>query len=183
MSDVGIPVSLLPLACGLRRLVAAFCGRSVSLVPDDEDACGGFDDVFGDCVTAFTRRSVIQDRAPTCMSGNEGSRYTKTAKTSPHPRSVTQRVSAPMSRSRGFALRSGGEHRLRVDPGSEPRRPAQRPDRGRLRSDFRRQSLRQVGPSARAGDHLDLLGRSLEHLIALSKDLQEHKVAARLQGL
>jgi hypothetical protein len=80
--------------------VAAFCGRSVSLVPDDEDACGGFDDVVGDCVTAFTRRSVIQDRAPTCMSGNEGLRYTSIVKPSPHAGSVTQPVSAPMSRSR-----------------------------------------------------------------------------------
>ena len=36
-----------PETCGLRRS-GGFCGRSVSLVPDDEDACGGFDDVVGD---------------------------------------------------------------------------------------------------------------------------------------
>src|SRR5450759_3884938 len=35
-----------------------------------------------------------------CMSGNEGSCYTKTATTSPQAGSVTQPVSAPMSRSR-----------------------------------------------------------------------------------
>ena len=28
--------------------MAAFCDRSVSLVSNDEDACGGFDDVVGD---------------------------------------------------------------------------------------------------------------------------------------
>jgi hypothetical protein len=28
--------------------LAAFCDRSVSLIPDDEDAGGGFDDVVGD---------------------------------------------------------------------------------------------------------------------------------------
>jgi hypothetical protein len=43
------------------------------------------------------------------MSGNEGSRYTKTAKTLPQAGSVTQPVSASMSRSRVFALRFRGE--------------------------------------------------------------------------
>src|ERR1035437_3293085 len=48
-------------------------------------------------------RLCRRPRTSTCMSGNEGSYYTKTAKTSPQTGSVTQPVSAPMSRSRVFA--------------------------------------------------------------------------------
>jgi hypothetical protein len=53
------------------------------------------------------------------MSGNEGSCYTKTAKTSPQAGSVTQPVSAPMSRSRVFALRFRGEDRFCVSIGDQ----------------------------------------------------------------
>jgi hypothetical protein len=35
-------------ACGLRRPLAVFCGRSLSLVVDDEDARGSFECVVGD---------------------------------------------------------------------------------------------------------------------------------------
>jgi len=46
-----------------------------------------------------SKPSISRSGSP-CMSGNEGLRYTSIVKTSPHAGSVTQPVSAPMSRSR-----------------------------------------------------------------------------------
>ena len=61
-----------------------------------------------EAVTRFETGSAIetrvnQDRAPTCMSGNEDLRYTKTARTWQNSGTVKQPVSAPMSRSWVFA--------------------------------------------------------------------------------
>ncbi|WP_211255119.1 hypothetical protein, partial [Microbacterium ginsengisoli] len=39
-----------PDHCGVCRSLAVFCDRFVSLIADDEDAGGGFDDVVGDGV-------------------------------------------------------------------------------------------------------------------------------------
>jgi hypothetical protein len=141
--------------------------------------------------SAFETR-VAQNRAPTRMSGNEGSCYTQTAKTSPHPGSVTQPVSAPMSRSRVFALRCRGEDRLRVstrDQNPDAQRDALTAagcdqifvDKASGKLAHRPGLDKALLSASRAGDQLvvtklDRLGRSLEHLIALSKDLQEHKV-------
>lgn len=36
------------MECGLDRLMAVLCDRSVALISDDKDAGSGFDDVVGD---------------------------------------------------------------------------------------------------------------------------------------
>src|SRR6266508_6319488 len=80
-------------------------------------------------------------------------------------------------------------NRLRagLHPRPAPRGPARRAPRGRLRRRVHRQGVREAGAPARTGPglavghrtgdqlvitKLDRLGRSLEHLIELSKDLQ-----------
>ena len=46
--------------CGVWRFVAVFCDRFVSLVPDDEDAGRGLDDVVGSA--AFSRHGQLMGR-------------------------------------------------------------------------------------------------------------------------
>jgi hypothetical protein len=62
------------------------------------------DDAFG--THLHHRVQARLDQAPGLLGPGPASPYTKIAKTSPHPGSVTQPVSAPMSRSRVFALQS-----------------------------------------------------------------------------
>src|SRR5664280_2266799 len=70
----------------------------------------------------------------------------------PQDRRVTPPVSAPASRARGFALRSGSADRLRPGLHSRPapRSPIRRPGRGRLRAGVCREGRRQARPAARA---------------------------------
>src|SRR5664279_3100857 len=62
----------------------------------------------------------------------------------PQDRRVTPPVSAPASRARGFALRSGSADRLRLGlhPRPAPRSPIRRPGRGRLRAGVCREGRR-----------------------------------------
>ena len=97
-----------------------------------------------------------------------------------------------MTRTWGFALRFTSENRDRQSqhPRPAPRSPGRRTAGGRLRAGLHRQGIRKACPPSgldkallilRPGDQLvvtklDRLGRSLEHLIALSRELQDRGV-------
>jgi hypothetical protein len=53
------PFSWCEIRCGVWRFLAVFCDRSVSLVADDEDAGGGFDDVVCDGVQLVDLRTRL----------------------------------------------------------------------------------------------------------------------------